>query len=177
MPPRTAILGWGSLLWEHRPEFDEWHDHWRLCGPSLKLEFSRVSSTRLGALTLVVDPEHGAATRVAWCLSKRKDPADAVADLRCREGCPIRYIERLDTASSSENASSAHECAREIAIWAQKLELQVVVWTALPSNFAEKVKRPFSVEEAIRYLKELPAAAKAKAAEYIGRAPNSSTPL
>ncbi len=101
MPPQTAILAWGSFLWEGGAEFERWHDDWRFDGPSLKLEFSRVSSSRLGALTLVVDPQ-GAPTVVAWCLSKRKDPADAVADVRCREGCAIRHIARLNLPASPE---------------------------------------------------------------------------
>jgi hypothetical protein len=178
MPPQTAILGWGSLLWEEDPEFDEWHDDWRPDGPTLKLEFSRVSSTRLGALTLVLDPDHGAPTRVAWCLSKRSDPDDAVADLRCREGCPIRHIARMNVAASADGPSLADEGAEEIAHWARERGIDVVVWADLPSNFADKVKKPFSVQEAIDYLKRLPAPAKAKAAEYIWRAPEFvRTPL
>lgn len=178
MQPQIAILGWGSLLWEIRPEFDQWHDNWKLDGPSLKLEFSRVSSTRLGALTLVVDPDHGAPTRVAWCLSKRRDPDDAVADLRCREGCPIRYIARMKMGGSALDQSVAHEGANEIATWAHRRGLDVVVWTALPSNFTTKIKKSFSVQEAIDYLRELEAPAKVKAAEYIWRAPEFvRTPL
>jgi hypothetical protein len=50
-----AILGWGSLLWDRKPEFGKWHDDWRADGPLLKLEFSRMSATRLGTLTLAVD--------------------------------------------------------------------------------------------------------------------------
>lgn len=49
---RIAILGWGSLLWEGGQEFDTWHGPWQYDGPTLKLEFSRVSKKRLGALTL-----------------------------------------------------------------------------------------------------------------------------
>ena len=178
MPPRIAILGWGSLLWEEHPEFDEWHDDWRPDGPTLKLEFSRVSSTRLGALTLVVDPDHGAPTEVAWCLSKRKNPDDAVADLRCREGCPIRYIARMTVVTSADDQSLVHEGAKEAAPWARARGLDVVVWTALPSNFAKKVKKQFSVQEASNYLKGLPAPAKVKAAEYIWRSPEFvCTPL
>jgi hypothetical protein len=178
MPPKIAILGWGSLLWEDRPEFDEWHDDWRPDGPSLKLEFSRVSSTRVGALTLVVDPEHGLPTRVAWCLSKRNDTDDAVADLRCREGCPIRYIARMNVAASVHDQSLAHEGTREIAPWARARGFNVVAWTSLPSNFAIKLKKPFSIQEAIEYLGTLEAPAKVKAAEYIWRAPEFvRTPL
>jgi hypothetical protein len=170
MPTRIAILGWGSLLWEDRPEFDKWHDAWQPDGPSLKLEFSRVSSTRLQALTLVVDPKHGAATKVSWCLSRRNDPDDAVADLRCREGCPIRSIARLNVDPSLDDETVPHEGSAEIESWARARGLNVVVWTALVSNFADKVGRPFSVQAAIAHLKGLPPSAKVKAAEYIWQA-------
>jgi hypothetical protein len=75
---RIAILGWGSLLWDEDLDFDGSHGTWQHDGPTLKLEFSRVSTTRLGALTLVIDTEHGAETAVAWCLSKRTTLADAI---------------------------------------------------------------------------------------------------
>ena len=61
--------------------------------------------------------------------------------------------------------------ATEIATWAHSQKLDVIVWTALPSNFKEKVRIPFSVGEAIAHLQRLPAQAKVKAAEYIRRAP------
>lgn len=177
MPPQIAILGWGSLLWEGGAEFDQWHDDWRYDGPSLRLEFSRVSSSRLGALTLVIDPRHGATTTVAWCLSKRKDPDDAVADLRCREGCSVRCIARLNLPAA-DNELAQREGTTEIAAWAQARKLNVIVWTALPSNFEVEVKKPFTVPEAIAYLQRLPAQAKVKAAEYIWRAPEFvRTPL
>lgn len=181
MLPQVAILGWGSLLWEGGGEFDRWHDDWRYDGPSLKLEFSRVSSSRLGALTLVVDAQHGSPTTVAWCLSRRKDPEDdpedAIADLRCREGCSVRNIARLNLPSAPREAVQP-EGAKEITAWAQTRKLDVVVWTALPSNFEVEAKKPFTVSEAIAYLCQLPPAAKVKAAEYIWRAPKFvRTPL
>ena len=40
---KIAILGWGSLLWDEHAEFDKEHNDWQLEGPSLKLEFSRIS--------------------------------------------------------------------------------------------------------------------------------------
>lgn len=177
MPPQTAILGWGSLLWEGGAEFNRWHDDWRYDGPSLKLEFSRVSSSRLKALTLVVDSEHGAATKVAWCLSKRKDPDDAVVDLRCREGCAHKFVARLNLPAGAGDLPKL-EGSADIAKWAARRKLDVVIWTALESNFESNVMKPFTVQEAVAYLKKLPAPAKVKAAEYIWRAPEFvRTPL
>ena len=80
-----AILGWGSLLWDKRPEFDERNKDWEYDGPSLKLEFSRVSQTRNDALTLVLDLNNGESCQVAYAFSKRKKPNDAICDLQCRE--------------------------------------------------------------------------------------------
>jgi len=177
MPQQIAILGWGSLLWEGGSDFDRWHDDWRYDGPSLKIEFSRVSSSRLGALTLVVDLQDGSATTVAWCLSRRNSPDDAVADLRCREGCSVRHIARLDVSKSSDKVEQP-DGSTDIRSWAQGRELDVIIWTALPSNFECKVKTPFSVRDALVYLKMLSPQAKVKAAEYLWRAPEFvRTPL
>ncbi|MER8652067.1 hypothetical protein [Mesorhizobium sp. M0586] len=83
--PKIAILGWGSLIWDKHLEFDAHHDGWLPGGPVLQLEFSRISESRKGALTLVVDNEHGTACETSYAVSSRKNPDDAVADLRCRE--------------------------------------------------------------------------------------------
>jgi len=44
-------------------------------------------------------------------------------------------------------------------------------WTALESNFEKEVKKPFSVDAAVAYVKTLSRPGKAKAAEYVWRAP------
>lgn len=168
MSKHIAILGWGSLLWESGSEFDRWHDEWRFDGPVIKIEFSRVSSSRLNALTLVVDLEHGVETQVAWCLSRRRDPEDAVADLRSREGTTMRNIGRVLLGS---NPIPDEQPAKDIAAWARAQKLDGVVWTQLASNFESEVKQPFSVAEAVAHIRRLPPASKAKAAEYVWRAP------
>jgi len=170
VPRRIAILGWGSLLWEGGPEFDSCHQDWQDDGPSLDLEFSRISSSRLGALTLVIDARHGAPTTVAWCLSTRSDPADAVNDLRCRERCASRHIARLDLPLAGDESAS-QPAAAAVARWARPHRLDVVIWTALESNFSEKLEKPFSIGAAISYLEGLSPKAQAKAKEYLRRAP------
>ena len=171
---KSQCLDGGSLLWEGGADFDRWHHEWRFDGPTLKLEFSRISSSRLGALTLVIDGENGSASTVAWCLSKRKDPADAAADLRCREGCSIRDVACLDLA-----VEGPHEDAiTDIADWGRARRIDFIVGTALTSNFASKRQQPYTLEGALAYVQGLSPAAKVKAAEYVWRAPDFvRTPL
>jgi hypothetical protein len=167
---RIAILGWGSLLWEVNPEFDRWHECWQTDGPILKIEFSRISTSRSGALTLVIDEEHGTSTPVAWCLSKRAAVDDVVCDLRSREGTTHKNISHIDLRAQPADHQRG-EPQNTIAAWARSTNVDSVVWTALESNFVEKRKQPYSVAAAIAYLKTLDPAGKAKAAEYIWRAP------
>jgi hypothetical protein len=93
-PPRIAILAWGSLIWDTGwPKFDEQREEsWLEDGPTLPLEFSRVSQSRDGALTLVIDPENGRPCIVKYAFSRRQDPEDAIADLRDREGTTMKRM-------------------------------------------------------------------------------------
>src|SRR5262249_15995135 len=72
------------------------------------------------------------------------------SDLRCREGCSIRDIGRLDL--SADGSAQQSEVAEEIATWARARKLVTVIWTALRSNFASKVRRQFAVGEAVAYV-------------------------
>ncbi len=174
---RIAILGWGSLLWEEHPDFDRHHGHWQDDGPTLKLEFSRFSTTRLSALTLVIDEEHGTPTTVAWSLSKRATPEDAVCDLRSREGTTLENIGST-SVSEAPSATNANPANHAIGRWARTKTLDAVIWTALKSNFLKGTNQRFSVEAAVTHLKALGPAAKVKAAEYVWRAPDFvRTPL
>jgi hypothetical protein len=166
---RIAILGWGSLLWEGGPEFDRWHGPWENGGPVLKLEFSRVSEQRLKAMTLVIDAKHGVETGVAWCVSKRTTLADAMCDLRAREGT---ILEKIGQVAVVPEAGSEHGGPEDaIRVWAGTRNLEAVIWTALENNFREKTGQPFSVAAVVSHLKTLTPEGKAKAAEYIWRAP------
>jgi hypothetical protein len=174
---KIAILGWGSLLWEKGGAFDQWHGEWQRGGPFLKLEFSRISRRRLGALTLVIDDEHGTPTVVSWCLSKRKTVDDAICDLRCREETTIDKIGRIVIPGRSGSASGGGTEDALVA-WTRSKNLDAVIWTALKSNFRQKQNQSFSLEAALSYLKVLDPQAKSRAAEYVWRAPDFvKTPL
>lgn len=181
---RIAVLGWGSLLWDKESDNGKdfarhlkkrgGSDRWCEEGPTLRLEFSRVSESRGKALTLVLDYETGAECQVAYRISERNCPEDAVCDLRQRESTRRDNI-GLYLASSVEGRTrwaNAHTDARKaIEEWARSEIFEAVVWTALESNFMKKAKQPFSTEAALDWIKNLDPEGKAKAAEYIWRAP------
>jgi len=176
MALRLAILGWGSLLWDYHRDFDTWHEPWQYDGPVLRIEFSRISSSRGGALTLVIDPENGAPTKVAYCISRREKTSEVFEDLQNREGTSEKNIGIL---SHDRLLPYHHQAtAKAIMAWAGERELDDVFWTDLPSNFAKKVGQKFTVENAIDYLEKLDCSARKKAFEYVHKAPSFiQTPL
>lgn len=167
---KIVILGWGSLLWDKRPEFDEQHDEWQFDGPYLKIEFSRVSKTRSGALTLVLDAKDGASCQVAYTLSKRKDPDDAICDVRSREGTTLKNVGYY-FADNSRYQARNNEALKAIQYWASERKIDLVIWTDLESNFQEKsnFNMTFSIEAALCHIQALDSEGKAKASEYIWR--------
>lgn len=171
---KIAILGWGSLLWEGGQQFDEQHKTWCDDGPRLKIEFSRISKSRQRALTLVIDNDNGSETTVAWCLSTRGSVEDAICDLRCREGTTVENID-CQRVSEEPDPTSVDD---PVAAWARTRGLDAVIWTALKSNFQQCTGRAFSVDAAVEHIRALDPAGKAKAAEYVWRAPEFvRTPL
>ena len=167
---KIAILGWGSLLWENSPDFDSWHGPWEYDGPILSIEFSRISKSRRGALTLVIDEDQGIPTQVAWSLSRRSTPDDAIRDLRVREGTSVKNIGQFEIPNRGANSGELGKQDSLIA-WANAKKIDSVVWTALESNFEKERKEPFSVAAATAYLQSLDPQGKVKAAEYVWRAP------
>ncbi len=176
---KIVLLGWGSLIWDLRKAFDEKHDDWLDDGPSLKLEFSRVSQTRNDALTLVLDLENGAPCQVAYALSKRNNTDDAICDLRSREGTTLKNIGFCFVDKPGKRCRD-EETLQVIRSWASNKKIDVVVWTDLENNFLEKskCKKSFSKEAALCHIQDLDPEGKSKAAEYVFRAPSFiKTPL
>ncbi len=176
MEKRIALLGWGSLLWDNDKQFDDLHEPWQCNGPKLKLEFSRISSSRSGALTLVIDPDNGFTNSVCWTLSGRTDISDVIQDLKKREKTKCRYIGRFSIGGDEHS----FDCRSLSAIrsWAIERGLYGVVWTDLPCNFKKETGDAFSVHSALQYLKSLDNYVSSNALDYIKKAPNSiQTPL
>lgn len=176
---KIAILGWGSLLWDTRPCFDKQHGDWQSDGPILNLEFSRVSDSRNAALTLVLDNKNGTPCKVSYVFSKRKNPDDAICDLRCREETTLANI-GFYFADNSRKYNKNELTIKTIKDWAEAKSIDVVIWTDLVNNFEEKskFKLPFSIKAAFSHLQALDCEGKKMAWEYISRAPEFiKTPL
>jgi hypothetical protein len=174
---KTAILGWGSLLWDEEPQFDKFHGDWRMDGPILKIEFSQIAEAQEDGIALVLDPEQGQACRVAYAMSKRSSPADAICDLRAREQTTLDNIGYLFTDRSKFHYRD-EAGAQAIASWALRKKIDVVVWTDTPSNFHEVTGKPFSVRTALEHIRSLPAKIKAEVADYVWKSPDFvHTPL
>ena len=170
MAQRIVILGWGSLLWDEWPGFDKQHREWLGDGPTLNLEFSRISRSRRGALTLVIDHVNGAPCQVAYTFSKRVSLDDAMCDLCHREGTTLANIGHL-SLHDFRTTTSDDESSKSIRTWAKEKNVDVVLWTKLPSNFKEVCGKPFTVKAAVAHVQALDAEGKVKAAEYVWRAP------
>lgn len=174
---RIAILGWGSLIWDPRelPRAGTW----QCGGPTLPIEFSRVS--RDCRLTLVIDYENGCLVATRYMLSPRVDLDDAVTDLLAREGTVKKHIGFVDLKHGRESAQIQPEHTRacaDIKKWLRRTDFKAGVWTALPSNFKSETGYDFSVAAAVEYLNRLPASAKERAMKYVRNAPEEvDTPV
>jgi len=139
---------------------------------ALFFRWNSLESHRLGrgALTLVIDEKNGAPCTVAYTESKRRDPEEAICDLRCREGTIPKRI-------GFHFADGRRRCELPvpdaISKWAAEKSFDAVIWTGLSSNFDG-----FSVDAAIRHLNDLSPEGKIQAAEYLRNAPDFiRTPL
>lgn len=176
---KTAIIGWGSLLWDDRPDYDQHHGPWYFDGPMLRLEFTRISVSRKRALTLVLEEELGAECRVAYCVSHRESPAEAIQDLQIREKATEKEVGVYLPHSHPPGLSQAN-IPPTITKWADQTDFDAVIWTGLPNNFRELSDQGdhFSHAAAIAHVESLCDEGKWKSVEYIFRAPEFiQTPL
>ncbi len=174
---KIAVLGWGSLVW--RPEGDasrcqkplEIVGGWKEEGPTLPIEFSRVSGDQ--SLTLVIDAKNGSPCRTLYAQSKFPKLDDAIGNLMDRECTTPKNIHSVRREQACRNSiqQTVHE-------WLINSNFEAAIWTGLASNFEEKKGCPFSVANAIQHLESLGTNSKQSAYTYIIRAPRSViTPL
>jgi hypothetical protein len=161
---KIACIGWGSLVWEHRdlPIKSDWHCD----GPEVPVEFCRQSDN--GRITLVI-AQGAAAVTTLWCALDAATLDDAVAKLAEREGISAKNtpgrIGRWPAANAQDPA-----LPDGLQKWAQKHEIDGVVWTALGPRFDGRYVTPTS-DQIVGYLRSTTGGVRADCERYIRRAP------
>jgi len=167
-----AVLGWGSLVWS--PGELCLRSSWSRGGPSLPIEFSRISGK--GHLTLVIDTTNGAPTMTRFATSCFDTIDPAVINLRDRERTTLENIGYVDLVTG-------RGCTRcvdlgAVGVWAENHRFNAVIWTDLESNFEARRGEPFQVDAAIVHLRSLEAEESTVAFTYIKNSPvEVSTPV
>lgn len=175
---RTAVIGWGSLLWD----LDDLTPHvtgdWNLAaGPTLPFEFVRVSPKRKQALVVVIDEDHGTECSTSFIASTRNSLEEAVDDLARRERTTSAHIGYADADGNSIQSRHPFVAVR-VTQWLRSAGFDAAVWTDLTGNYLDVLGEPFTIPGAIGYLKTLTGESRIEAKRYIDSAPaNVETPL
>lgn len=117
----------------------------------LPIEFARIS--RDGRLTLVIHPG-SPELRTYWAISTFESLDEARQNLSEREGTALTRIDAVfvndkDTGTMSDTRTVVRSWLKE------QRALDAAVWTGLESNWEAVRNKPFSPDDAVRYLSEL----------------------
>jgi hypothetical protein len=184
-PMQIAVIGWGSLIW--CPGCLQIGSRWHSDGPTLPIEFARISSDK--RLTLVIhegSPEEPTPDQQTyWAISKFEDLNVAQENLQAREATSRERIHSVTTDGREKGAVNP-EISRRVGEWLKRRQnIQAAIWTGLPSNWPQQRNgKQFTRADAVTYLRELESergqakAAYDRAREYFSNAPSQvQTPL
>ncbi|HEY4372510.1 MAG TPA: hypothetical protein VGN52_11350 [Burkholderiales bacterium] len=162
---KIACIGWGSLIWDSRelPVAREWPSD----GPILPVEFARESSQQ--RITLVICPGLKP-VQTLWALMDVPSVDAGVTALAYRED--IKKDPRWGIGFwNRETQESRNDLDGVIAAWARHKGLDGAVWTSLKCGFKDAPKTMPTAEQVVSHLKALNGENRAKAEEYVRRAP------
>jgi hypothetical protein len=157
---KIGVIGWGSLIW--CPGELKICSRWRKDGPSLPLEFSRISTD--GRLTLVII-EGISKIKTLWAMSEFEDMDKAAENLCRREGT---CISRIGTTKAKKKNGPVHA---EITAWLSQSNLDGAVWTALPPKNHVGKELLMTEQEAVEYIKSLSEDKRKRAEQYVRNTP------
>ena len=150
-----ASLGWGSLIWDLSSLAPHVRGEWAIgAGPTLAMEFTRISPKRKGALVVCLDPVHGAGCVTNAIASVRDNIHDVASDLAWRERAKQERIGAVCLASGHWSGTSP-EVIDGVRRWCLAEGWAGAVWTGLAPNFEDQLDQVFSVPRAIPYLRTL----------------------
>jgi len=172
---RTAIIGYGSLIWDLENLAPWVSGGWqRGSGPALPVEFSRISPKRKMGLVLVIDNDldHDCATSVIQ--SSRSDLDQAIADLAARERCPENRVGLVSKADPAMTRAKSADVTARVGHWLERSNYDAAIWTDLDANFSEHTGDIFDHARGHSYLRTLQDASLAEAWRYISYAPEET---
>lgn len=170
---KIGCLGWGSLIWDTRdlPIRTPWFQD----GPILPIEFARQSND--GRITLVIiDKDEAFEKQIAfvrslWAIMSVDNIDTACKALAEREGIGNKASEQhIGRWERSSTIRDKYLCSDLIEEWAKRVDLDVVIWTALPAKFDNSEEIP-PIDKLIKYLSDLPYEKQKHAETYIRKAP------
>jgi hypothetical protein len=165
---RIAVLIWGSLWWDRR-ELSINNEGWFYDGPSLPIEFARVSGG--GRLTLVIKPSWDVVTTL-YAISSFSTLAHAIENLRLRENTIEQNIGYYNFLTAEHRIGrSEDKMIGYLLDWKATHKIDAVIWTDLPPNFTNRTGLPFNLPNNRRYFGTLTPDELASAKEYITKAP------
>jgi len=184
---QIAVIAWGSLIW--CPGSLQIKSRWHADGPTLPIEFARISGDR--RLTLVIHPgspqEPTPEQQTYWALmGESEDIKAARKNLQAREGATyLDDIHSVTTEGQTEGKADPDISARICKWLNERQNLKAAVWTGLETNWPDKQNgQQFTREGAVAYLRKLETErdqAKViydRAREYISNAPSQiQTPV
>lgn len=163
---KIAVLGWGSLIWD--PQELRVKTEWFEDGPLLPIEFARISNN--GRLTLIIKDGFDD-QQVLWSLMDFESTEEAIENLRVREATSTKRIGVIDLVTDTRLTKN-NFIVENIQDWAIEKNIDSVIWTDLGMKFRDKIKTPFSNDNAIAYLESLEAGSFQLAKDYILNAPD-----
>jgi hypothetical protein len=162
---RIACLGWGSLIWDPRKLLVS--PSWENDGPQVHVEFLRISDSREGRMTLVLDESAEPVTSL-WAQMTTTDLSAARESLRARERVPKSNMTRdIDVWRRGDPSPPL---IPNLSEWAEAKNPDAVVYTNLGRNF-HLDGHLATADEVVDYLKTLEDSTREEARDYVRKAP------
>lgn len=162
---KIACIGWGSLIWN--PGSLLIIREWFQDGPFLPIEFTRESIDK--RLTLAITPK-SKPLRTLWALMATNDLNEAKKSLCLREAKSEKnLVNTIGFVTINEEYSDETELT--IQSWISRLNIDAAIWTKLPPKFNKVDNSVPTLEEAIKYLKDLDINERINAEEYVRHTP------
>jgi hypothetical protein len=143
-------IAWGSLLWNFKSLKIE--TEWTKSNIKFPLNFSRISDSGQGRLTLVID-KTGEMNNVYYARTSFSNLNTAIQKLKTREKTSNKNIGFINISLNTFRTSLLDDKKiQELVSFAKKNKIDGLIWTEIPANFEEVFGKPYSKESAIEYI-------------------------